>query len=131
MPLPEKWDGIFYSKETHGDMIFDLSPEQFVGDLADHRGDAPFLVAGACFDLLWNGEAERCDKLVEIARKRWTNELWSAITVLVAVGHEMLATGVEREIVGHVISNVVGGFFTGGVRLYVVSTVDSRLKDRN
>jgi len=61
MPIPEGFDGIFYSRDTGGDNIFDSTPEEFIRMCIEHEsplGSATFFVAGALADLLWNSKPD-------------------------------------------------------------------------
>ena len=77
MPLPEKWSGIFYGKETCGDFLFDMDGETFVSFVQEHPEQVPpFLAAGAVFDLTMHGYKERAEDLLVYARESWPDSPW-------------------------------------------------------
>ena len=112
MPLPERWNGIFYSRETGGDLLFDLTPEEF-GVVAMQSGDVPaFLFAGAHFDHRLHGQDERAALFLDSAKKVWPDAPWSAYEMLAATA---LPTALKDRSEDHdsAVSNAISYLFTG------------------
>ncbi len=97
MSLPENWDGIFYSKESYGDMLFDLSPEEFLKQPGVQQQGPQFLFAAAIFDLLWNNEEELAVRWHEFAKSQWPDASWDLIEGMVKIGKEYLEQGAPRS----------------------------------
>ncbi len=113
MPLPQDWDGVFYSADTHGDLLFDLEAAELVDGLAT-RPDGPFLVAGAVFDLLWAKETDRATAILALAMDRWPNEPWQHLSSLYAGACNQLEIGRDKQVLAAAVSNIVTNTFTGG-----------------
>jgi hypothetical protein len=91
VPLPENWNGRFWSKRSNGDMLFDLEPDAFVSKLREFGENAPFLVAASYVDLTLNGYPDRARLFLEKGREVWPEKKWSDLESLTAewqAGHE-------------------------------------------
>lgn len=112
MPLPDGWNGIFYSAETGGDMLFDLLPEDFARVAEDSGDDPAFLFAGAHFDLRLQGDERRAEDFLRVGKDRWPAAPWSAYEMLVET---MLPDVRRRRDDEHdlAVSNAVSYLFTG------------------
>ena len=124
MPLPENWVGIFYSAEAYGDMIFDLSPQEFVDTLREHRPDeVKFFTAGAIFDLLLNGRRDLAIEFIEVARGYWPEpdptSSWSMLPILLSLAKELMLVGVPGDKVKLAVANMVSEWFDGGLVVHI------------
>ncbi|HTK04706.1 MAG TPA: hypothetical protein VL500_03920 [Candidatus Eisenbacteria bacterium] len=82
MPLPENWNGIFYSADTGGDLLYDLTPDDFA-IVAERSGDDPaFLFAGAHFDMRLHGDDDRAAAFLAFAKAKWPEAPWSAYEMM-------------------------------------------------
>ena len=114
MPLPATWNGLFYSRETCGDLLYDLSLDEFAL-VAERSGDDPaFLFAGAHFDLRLHGDDERAAGFLAYGKAKWTDAPWSAYEMMVET---ILpdARGPHKDDEGHrlAICNAISYLFTG------------------
>ncbi|MDP4038345.1 MAG: hypothetical protein Q8P54_00010 [bacterium] len=125
MPLPETWDGVFYGKETNGDMLFDLDPDEFVSTLACHRPDGEFLVAGGVFDLFWNNEKDRAIKLMDLGHTMWPNAPWALIPFIRLTAKNILECGGELDFIEAGINNTIAMLFEGGLVVKTFSATPS------
>ena len=114
MPLPNDWDGVFYSTETQGDLLFDLSAEDFIALLAD-RPDAPFLYAGAMFDLLFNEQKERFKALFKAAAQARPDQPWVAVIGVCGLAIQERQSGTPQNRISRLAYNTVARYFDGGV----------------
>lgn len=112
MPLPDGWNGIFYSRDTGGDLLYDLAPDDF-RRVAEESGDVPaFLFAGACFDLRLHGDDALAAAFLEKGKELWPDEPWSAFTMFM----DTVLPDVRRvRDADHdlAVSNAVSYLFTG------------------
>jgi len=87
MPLPDAWHGIFYGKESGGELLFDLDPQEFIQFIKEDTPNSPqFLIARAYFDLIINDHAERAQALLTAARERWPDSPWGTLVEIAQQG---------------------------------------------
>ena len=82
MPLPKNWIVTFSGKDTFGDEVIDLEPEQFLVFAVFSRKPLLTLV-GAYYDLRINGFGERADALLAIVRTRFPEYDWASLITYV------------------------------------------------
>lgn len=131
MPLPEGWKGIFYGKETCGDLLFDMSAQEFVDLLLSDPVSAPdpqFLTAGACFDLLINGQEERGLELIGIGKAKWPEYEWGIIEELFKAYQKQMGklSDSDIKIMNCMVFSTVGHIFEG-IWMKVVSIVPEKV----
>ncbi|HTM68473.1 MAG TPA: hypothetical protein VL426_04180 [Candidatus Binatia bacterium] len=113
MPLPKDWNGIFYSAETGGDLLYDLDVDGFARVAEDSGDDPAFLFAGAHFDLRLHGDDARAAAFLAAGKAKWPEAPWSAYEMLVETS--MPDAKARRDDKDHdlAISNAVSYLFTG------------------
>jgi len=118
MPLPATWNGIFYSRETCGDMLFDLSPDEFTLVAERSADDPAFLFAGAHLDLRLNGVDDRAAAFLAHAKAKWPEAPWGAYEMMVDTVLPD-AKGLHKDDEDHrlAICNAVSYLFTGVMML--------------
>lgn len=118
--LPENWNGIFYDKESSGDLLFDLDPSAFADFLNEQEPDqAPSLMANAAFDLMWNDDLERSLAFSKEGKARWPDKPFGLEAVVVMVTREMMKSGCDKKVAALGALNAMGVLF-GGLRVYSV-----------
>jgi hypothetical protein len=125
MSLPDDWDGIFYGKETSGDMLFDLTPEEFISTILKQRPGEEFLIAGAICDLLWNKQFEIAEEMLGKAKNICQDQPWEALPAILITAQQILNCGADRETVGTGVNNTVAAFFRGGISIHAFSAPQS------
>src|SRR3989344_2537847 len=69
--IPEHWDGVFFD-DLDGSVLFEEAPEEFLARLAGMPEDYQILAAASAYsDLAMNGEKERAERFISVARDRW------------------------------------------------------------
>ncbi|HVA11244.1 MAG TPA: hypothetical protein VNG32_03685 [Candidatus Dormibacteraeota bacterium] len=122
MPLPENWDGVFYSAETSGDMIYDLAPKEFVGMVGEIQPDSvEFLIAGAVYDLLANGDHGRAEEYLEVARGEFPEAPWDEIPAIAKAVTDPALGQVDG--LGSKVYKVVQVLFNDSVRIVDVTSL--------
>jgi hypothetical protein len=114
MPLPANWNGIFYSAETWGDLLYDLPPDEFALVAERSVDDPAFLFAGAHFDLRLHGDDERAATFLACGKAKWPDAPWSAYEMIVETVLPD-ARGPHKNDADHrlAVCNAVSYLFTG------------------
>ena len=89
MSLPQNWKGIFWGKETQGDLLFDCTPEEFAFrmEMYPEQGSPAFFIAGACVDFIINREDDRAQAFFDEGKKRYPKEEWCHLEIVLNKCH--------------------------------------------
>lgn len=111
MTMPPNWVGIFCTQESLGKALFAMDPETFLGFLSGRR-HAPYLVAGAVFDLMMNDQVERAQELAFLALEQWPGEPWEVLPGAAALAQAITHED-DRPVLVMAIRNALGALFKG------------------
>jgi hypothetical protein len=119
--MPPGWVGIFCTEDFLGELLFDVSPGVFLSFLSKRPDeDAPYLVAGALFDLLRNNLFDQANELIVLAHARWPEESWEILPGSAVLAQVVSSPDDQPELKAAVV-NAVGLCFTGGRSTVIMS----------
>jgi hypothetical protein len=113
MPLPADWFGTFYSKDTGGDLLFDLEPADYAMLAGEIDPALAFLFAGAYYDLRVNGHAARAATFLAFAKARWPSAPWDKLEAItdaaVAAPNYVTRLNIAQWLVSEAVAELFGG----------------------
>lgn len=114
--LSENWEGTFFEREE-ARIILNMTADEFAKSLMKNNPkDAKFFLAGAVFDLGWNGLKEKAEELTKVASEKFEGP-YEQIFGMISFGKEQVDSGREEENVKRALYVLVGEVFHDRMRM--------------
>ncbi len=122
--IPEDWKGNFFDIEE-AQHIIKMTAEEFILSLTEGQpSDAEFFLAGAIFDLYWNGLSEKAAELIIVASEKF-NAPYRQIPVIIKLSKEEIATGKNEGDIKTMLYALIGAIFKDCVGAFIILDLSS------